>query len=510
MAKKIQFKLEYDEKRITLLEDAQKGDYLDLDDLNFINNLIEQKIKEKENELKNNVINEFKNSAEYLNKQEQLQMVQNQNNDLANEIKLLKQKNENAINTYKNSAEYQEIIKQKTILEGQINTVEKEKATLREKFEKELELEQIKLKTSLEEIRRKELLELNKDKSALEIKLEHLTEKLEEEKSKQEEIRKNAVNEFKASAEHANLVKKVFEAEQEIQTLEEKIKLKQREFISTKALGQELENWCFDEYKNKMSLFVNDSVLLPTTKDISGSKPDFEFIVYDQDYEKIKDNPKVLKSHQIAKIILEMKTESNLSDRINQRKNESHLKKLQKDLENFEAHYGFLVTELESENNFVVERHPQYPKIYIVRPTFYLSLLAIFREIILKNADLIKKLNDNKIVFEDGYKILEDFEELKENIINNAIKNINNHTDKIIKASEAIKKEADKVYESAKLIAETHLNTVKNKIEAFKIKKITTKIDALNKLDSESVNIPSNEFKTDDNIVKNETTKMKE
>lgn len=510
MAKKIQFKLEYDEKRITLLEDAQKGDYLDLDDLNFINNLIEQKIKEKENELKNNVINEFKNSDEYLNKQEQLQMVQNQNNDLANEIKLLKQKNENAINIYKNSVEYQEIIKQKTILEGQINTVEKEKATLREKFEKELELEQIKLKTSLEETRRKELLELNKDKSALEIKLEHLTEKLEEEKSKQEEIRRNAVNEFKASAEHANLVKKVFEAEQEIQTLEEKIKLKQREFISTKALGQELENWCFDEYKNKMSLFVNDSVLLPTTKDISGSKPDFEFIVYDQDYEKIKDNPKALKSHQIAKIILEMKTESNLSDRINQRKNESHLKKLQKDLENFEAHYGFLVTELESENNFVVERHPQYPKIYIVRPTFYLSLLAIFREIILKNADLIKKLNDNKIAFEDGYKILEDFEELKENIINNAIKNINNHTDKIIKASEAIKKEADKVYESAKLIAETHLNTVKNKIEAFKIKKITTKIDALNKLDSESVNIPSNEFKTDDNIVKNETTKMKE
>lgn len=510
MSKKIQFKLEHNEKRLTLLEDAQKGDYLDLDDLNFINNLVEPKLKEKADELKNNAINEFKNSAEYLNKQEQFLKVQNQNLALANEIKLLEQKNKNAIDAYKNSEEYQAIIKQKMTLANEINMFQKEKEVLNEKFKKELELEQIKLKTIIETTKNKELLELNQEKFVLKTELDQLTKKIEEEKNKQEEIKKNAVNEFKASDEHANLVKKIFEAEQEIQILEGKIKLKEREFLSTKALGQELENWCFDEYKNKMSLFVNDSVFLPTTKDISGSKPDFEFIVYDQDYEKIKDSPKNLKSHQIAKIILEMKTESNLSDKVNQRKNESHLKKLQKDLENFEANYGFLVTELESENNFVVERHPQYPKIYIVRPTFYLSLLAIFREIILKNADLSKKINDSKIAFEDGYKILEDFEELKESIINNAIKNINNHTDKIIKAAEAIKKEADKVYDSAKMIAETHLNTVRNKIEAFRIKKITTKINELNKLDSESVNIPSNEFKTEDNIVKNETTKVKE
>ena len=65
---------------------------------------------------------------------------------------------------------------------------------------------------------------------------------------------------------------------------------------------------------------------------------------------------------------------------------------------------------------------------------------------------------------------------MKDDILDNSIKHITTQLEQIIKSSEAISNANVKIKESVDLILYRHLETVKNKINDFKINRIITKL----------------------------------
>ena len=68
---------------------------------------------------------------------------------------------------------------------------------------------------------------------------------------------------------------------------------------------------------------------------------------------------------------------------------------------------------------------------------------------------------------------------MKSDILDRSIDYIRSKVEEIVKSAESIKKEADKITEATRVVLNTHLQTVINKINQFSIKKIAKEIDKL-------------------------------
>lgn len=200
-----------------------------------------------------------------------------------------------------------------------------------------------------------------------------------------------------------------------------------------------------------------------------------------------------------------MKSEGIATDDKNKHKNADFLNKLEKDRINNNANLAILVTELEKEDNFLIKKDPAYPNIIIARPSAMVPILQMIRMIALK----FKNENLENIEFREKSEINREFEELKLEILNNSIANINKNLESILSEVIKLRKSADNIEDAARIILNTHLNTVRNKIENFKIKKILKDMD---KLETSSVNhsgLIGTRIELDDEDIKSERVKAK-
>ena len=158
---------------------------------------------------------------------------------------------------------------------------------------------------------------------------------------------------------------------QELQVREEKIEhlrdLKLR--LSTKMLGESLEQHCETEF-NRIRPTAFPRAYFEKDNDInSGTKGDFIF--------KDADDT----GTEIISIMFEMKNESDSTDK--KKKNEDFFKKLDKDRTEKGCEYAVLVSMLESEsdlyNTGIVDVSYKYPKMYVVRPQFFLTIITLLR-----------------------------------------------------------------------------------------------------------------------------------
>jgi len=243
-----------------------------------------------------------------------------------------------------------------------------------------------------------------------------------------------------------------------------------------KTLGENLENWCYEQYKNvslfgfKTSTFEKDNVVVRSEGDTKGTKGDYIFKVYNDS------NHSIL----LTSAMVEMKSEALESE--NKKKNADHYKKLHEDRVKKNLEYAILVSELEYNVEsdapiFVVD---QYEKMYVVRPQFFVTLLGIIESIGLKYADIITEKETERIEFKESLEILEAFEAFKEEILNNSIRHIGTQMENIRKRTETIISSADAIKESTRIVLDTHLNTIKSKIESFSIRKVLNHIDKVN------------------------------
>jgi len=69
---------------------------------------------------------------------------------------------------------------------------------------------------------------------------------------------------------------------------------------------------------------------------------------------------------------------------------------------------------------------------------------------------------------------------MKSDISDRSIDYIRSKVEEIVKSAESIKREADKITEATRVVLNTHLQTVINKINQFSIKRISKEIDKLN------------------------------
>lgn len=175
----------------------------------------------------------------------------------------------------------------------------------------------------------------------------------------------------------------------------------------------------------------------------------------------------------------EMKSEQLNSQ--NKKKNSDHYKKLDDDRSKKNLDYALLVSELEYEtNDSLIYRVSDYKNMFVVRPMYFVTVLGVLETIALKYKDLKLNRLQEELSFKEKQDILDEFEEFKNNLLDNALTNIDNKAKEIYKSAENIKNEATKIIKNVDIIVDRHLNTVKNKINGFKINKLVEKIGEIN------------------------------
>ena len=150
---------------------------------------------------------------------------------------------------------------------------------------------------------------------------------------------------------------------------------------STKMIGESLEQHCQLEFNRLRPLFKN-SYFEKDNDAKTGSKGDFIFRDYDEDH------------NEIVSIMFEMKNEAD--ETATKHKNEDFLKELDKDRKEKNCEYAVLVSLLEIDNEYyndgIVDVSHLYPKMYVIRPQFFIPLITLIRNISTKTLEYKKEL----------------------------------------------------------------------------------------------------------------------
>ena len=139
--------------------------------------------------------------------------------------------------------------------------------------------------------------------------------------------------------------------------------------LSTKMVGETLEQHCETEFNRIRATAFPRAYFEKDNDAKTGSKGDYIF--RDTDDSGI----------EIVSIMFEMKNESDSTTTKN--KNEDFLKELDKDRTEKGCEYAVLVTLLEPDselyNTGIVDVFHRYPKMYVVRPQFFIPIITLLR-----------------------------------------------------------------------------------------------------------------------------------
>lgn len=150
--------------------------------------------------------------------------------------------------------------------------------------------------------------------------------------------------------------------------------------LSTKMVGETLEIHCSTEFNRVRPLFPN--AYFEKDNDASGgSKGDFIFRDYDGETEYVS-------------IMFEMKNE--LDETATKHKNEDFLKKLDADRNAKNCEFAVLVSLLEPEselyNTGIVDMSHRFPKMYVIRPQFFIPLITLLVQTSKKSIEYKRQL----------------------------------------------------------------------------------------------------------------------
>lgn len=237
--------------------------------------------------------------------------------------------------------------------------------------------------------------------------------------------------------------------------------------MSTKMIGESLEQHCANEFnKNRMAMFKN-AYFEKDNDVVEGSKGDFVFKDFDDD------------GVEIISIMFEMKNEADTTS--TKHKNEDFFDKLDKDRKHKNCEYAVLVSLLESDselyNEGIVDVSYRYPKMYVIRPQFFIPLITLLRNAALNAVDYKKQL----IIERNNNLDVAHFEENMENFKAAFGKNFETASKKFSSAIDEIDKTIDhlkKVKENL-LSSDRQLRLANDKAQDLTIKKLTKNAPSL-------------------------------
>ena len=139
--------------------------------------------------------------------------------------------------------------------------------------------------------------------------------------------------------------------------------------LSTKMVGETLEQHCETEFNRLRATAFSKAYFEKDNDAKGGSKGDYIFRDADTD------------GIEIVSIMFEMKNESDTT--ATKKRNEDFLKELDKDRSEKGCEYAVLVSLLEPEselyNSGIVDVSHRYPKMYIIRPQFFIPMITLLR-----------------------------------------------------------------------------------------------------------------------------------
>ncbi len=145
--------------------------------------------------------------------------------------------------------------------------------------------------------------------------------------------------------------------------------------LSTKMLGETLEQHCEIEFNQIRAAAFPKAYFEKDNDARTGSKGDYIF-------REASDT-----GAEIVSIMFEMKNEADST--VNKKKNEDFFKELDKDRNEKGCEFAVLVTNLEPENELynrgIVDVSHRYPKMYVVRPQFFIPIITLLRSSSLKS-----------------------------------------------------------------------------------------------------------------------------
>lgn len=231
--------------------------------------------------------------------------------------------------------------------------------------------------------------------------------------------------------------------------------------LSTKMVGETLEQHCEIEF-NRLRATAFPCAYFEKDNDArTGSKGDYIFRDEDQE------------GTEIVSIMFEMKNESDAT--ASKKKNEDFLKELDKDRTEKGCEYAILVSLLEPENDLyntgIVDVSYRYPKMYVIRPQFFIQMITLLRDAATNSLKyktelaLVKEQNIDITNFENE---LNDFRtafgknfDLSARRFHTAIDEIDKSIDRLQKVKEAL------------LGSERHLRLANDKAQDVTLKKLT-------------------------------------
>ena len=231
--------------------------------------------------------------------------------------------------------------------------------------------------------------------------------------------------------------------------------------LSTKMIGETLEIHCETQFNLNRSTAFQNSYFEKDNDVTSGSKGDYIFREFDEN--KI----------EIVSIMFEMKNESLNSTY--KRKNEEFLKELDKDRREKSCEYAVLVSLLEPDselyNSGIVDVSHRFPKMYVIRPQFFIPIISILRNASLES---LKYKSQIDLMKRENYDIT-NFENTLAQFKNAVGKNVSLAQDRFNDAISEIDKSINHLQKTkeALLLSKKHLLSADSKSQDLTVKKLT-------------------------------------
>lgn len=290
--------------------------------------------------------------------------------------------------------------------------------------------------------------------------------------NKVEKEREELAGELKSKETEKQLLEKSLNEKfsAELKTKDDIIKMKDDEIalrkdmkvkLSTKMIGETLEQHCETEF-NKLRATGFRNAYFEKDNDVkTGSKGDYIYRETDD------------VGNEIISIMFEMKNEGD--ETTTKHKNDDFLSELNRDRIEKKCEYAVLVTLLEAENDLyntgIVDVSYKYPKMYVIRPQFFIPMITVLRNAAMNSLKYKAELTLVKSQNIDITNFEENINKFKEGFA----KNYDLASRKFKTAIEEIDKTIDHLQKTkdALLSSENYLRLANNKAEDLTIKRLT-------------------------------------
>jgi hypothetical protein len=329
----------------------------------------------------------------------------------------------------------------------------KKEAELSEKLAKK-ENELLMLKARMENAETEKKLAINEATKIVEKERDVLENQIKIKDTEKQLLEKSLIEKFSAALKEKDAI--IRHKDEEI-ALRKDMKVK----LSTKMLGETLEQHCETEFNKLRSTAFQKAYFEKDNDSRSGSKGDFIYRETDD------------AGNEIISIMFEMKNEGD--ETATKKRNEDFFRELDRDRTEKKCEYAVLVSLLEADSEYyntgIVDVSHKFPKMYVVRPQFFIPIITLLRNAALNSLQykaelaLVKNQNIDITNFEDKINSFkEGFArnyELASRKFKTAIEEIDKTIDHLQKTKDAL------------LSSDNNLRLANQKAEDLTIKKLT-------------------------------------